>query len=277
MVGEGQRVTVRVEHVGVEQVRGLAEGLVDVPGHDVGALQRVADVGHGVARVQREREEAGHREQRIQGEPIPRGPAARVFSIRGDSTVRHGHDRAREGWTRSADGTALFWRSWRSAAPRAGLAIVHGLGEHSGRYDHVGQSLAERGFDCWAGDCRGHGMSPGPRVHVDDFASYAEDAGAILDLAAAPGRPLFLLGHSQGGLVALLRALRHPSGLDGVVVSSPILAPHPAAAPSARPPGRRVGPVPGRAVVRHRAASLDTGALSHDPAVETAVCRRSRW
>lgn len=172
-----------------------------------------------------------------------------------------------EGWTRSADGTALFWRSWRSPSPRAGLAIVHGLGEHSGRYDHVGQYLAARGFDTWAGDCRGHGMSPGPRVHVDDFGSYAEDAGAFLALAAAGSRPLFLVGHSQGGLVTLLRALRHPEGLTGVVVSSPFVAAHEAAAPSAL----RLA----AASVLFRIApsyvtstGLDTGALSHDPEVE---------
>jgi alpha-beta hydrolase superfamily lysophospholipase len=172
-----------------------------------------------------------------------------------------------EGWTRSADQTALFWRSWRSAAPRAGVAIVHGLGEHSGRYDHVGAFLADRGFDCWAGDCRGHGLSPGPRVHVDDFRAYAEDAGAFLDLAAAPRRPRFLLGHSQGGLVALLRALRHPSGLDGVVVSSPFLAAHPAAAPSLV--RLAVASVLFRVAPAYLTSTgLDTGALSHDPAVE---------
>jgi len=172
-----------------------------------------------------------------------------------------------EGWTRSADGTALFWRSWRSTSPRAAVAIIHGLGEHSGRYDHVGTFLAARGFDCWAGDGRGHGLSPGPRVHVDDFGSYAEDAGAFLALAAAGGRPLFLIGHSQGGLVALLRALRSPDGLRGVVVSSPFLAAHRAAAPS---PFRLTA-----SSVLFRIApsfltnnSLDTGALSHDPEVE---------
>lgn len=171
-----------------------------------------------------------------------------------------------EGWTRSADGTALFWRSWPAPAPRAGVAIVHGLGEHSGRYDHVGRFLAARGFSAWAGDCRGHGMSPGPRVHVDDFSAYADDAGAFLDLAGAE-RPLFLIGHSQGGLVALLRALRHPEGLTAVVVSSPYLAGHPAAAPSAV----RLAAVsvlfrvaPGHVI----ASGLDTGVLSHDPVVE---------
>lgn len=172
-----------------------------------------------------------------------------------------------EAWTRSADGTALFWRSWRSPSPRAGVAIVHGLGEHSGRYDHVGQFLAERGFDCWAGDCRGHGLSPGPRVHVDDFGAYAEDAGAFLDLASAVGRPLFLIGHSQGGLVALLRALRHPQGLHGVVVSSPYLAAHRAAAPS----GLRLAAASvllRLAPARLISSGLDAGVLSHDPAVE---------
>ena len=174
-----------------------------------------------------------------------------------------------EGWTRSADGTALFWRSWRAPSPRAAVAIVHGLGEHSGRYDHVGSFLAGRGYDCWAGDCRGHGLSPGPRVHVDDFGRYVEDAGAFVQLAAASGRPVFLVGHSQGGLVVLLRALRHPDGLRGVVASSPYLAVHPSAAPS----GLKLA----TASVLLRAApgfilasGLDTGVLSHDPAVEEA-------
>ena len=172
-----------------------------------------------------------------------------------------------EGWARSADGTALFFRSWRGPSPRASVAVVHGLGEHSGRYDHVGAFLAARGYDCWAGDVRGHGLSPGPRVHVDDFGLYADDAGAVLDLARAAGGPLFLIGHSQGGLVALLRALRHPEGLAGVVVSSPYLAAHPDAAPKSVKlalaavllrvsPGFLIG------------SGLPTGALSHDPAVE---------
>src|SRR5687768_3836257 len=172
-----------------------------------------------------------------------------------------------EGWTRSADGTALFWRSWRSASPRAGVAIVHGLGEHSGRYDHVGAFLAARGFDTWAGDCRGHGLSPGPRVHVDDFGSFSDDAGAFVALAASGARPLFLVGHSQGGLVSLLRALRHPEGLTGVVVSSPFVAAHPAAAPStlrlaATSVLFRVKP----SFVTN--SGIATGALSHDPEVE---------
>jgi alpha-beta hydrolase superfamily lysophospholipase len=172
-----------------------------------------------------------------------------------------------EGWTRSADGTALFWRSWRAPSPRAAVAIVHGLGEHSGRYEHVAAFLAGRGYDCWAGDCRGHGTSPGPRVHVADFTRYVEDAGAFLQLAAAGGGPAFLLGHSQGGLVALLRALRHPEGLTGVVASSPYLAIHSAAAPSgvklaAASVLLRVAP---SFLV---ASGLDTGVLSHDPQVE---------
>ena len=172
-----------------------------------------------------------------------------------------------EGWTRSADGTALFWRSWRTPSPRGAIALVHGLGEHSGRYDHVGAFLAARGYDCWAGDCRGHGLSPGPRVHVDDFSRYVEDAGAFLALAAAARRPLFLLGHSQGGLVALLRALRHPEGLAGVVASSPYLAVHPAAAPSAlklKAASVLLRVAPGFLV----ASGVDTGVLSHDPQVE---------
>ena len=171
-----------------------------------------------------------------------------------------------EGWTRSADGTALFWRAWRTPSPRGAVALVHGLGEHSGRYEHVGAFFAARGYDCFAGDCRGHGLSPGPRVHVEDFGRYVEDAGAFLALAGAR-RPLFLIGHSQGGLVALLRALRHPEGLSGVVASSPYLAVHSAAAPSGLK--LKAGAVLLRVAPSYRIATgLDTGVLSHDPQVE---------
>src|SRR5687768_920223 len=116
----------------------------------------------------------------------------------------------REGRLTASDGTSLFWRAWPPPEPRAAIAVVHGLAEHSGRYDHVGRHLAARGFAVYAIDYRGHGRSAGRRVHVDSFDDYVEDIGALVGLVKErhPVLPRFLLGHSQGGLVTLLFLLR---------------------------------------------------------------------
>lgn len=140
------------------------------------------------------------------------------------------------GWTESGDGTRLFWRRWSAgSAAQAALLFVHGLAEHSGRYLHVLDHFAARGFDCWALDYRGHGQSPGLRVHVDRFGEFDEDVAAVRHLAAAacPGLPLVLVGHSQGGLLVLRRALAEPHGLAGIIVSSPFLGIHPDSKPPA--------------------------------------------
>ena len=139
-------------------------------------------------------------------------------------------------WTASADGNRLFWRRHLPEGDaRAVLLIVHGLAEHTGRYLHVLDHFANAGYDCWAHDYRGHGQSPGPRVHVRHFDEFLTDLAAARRLVgeAQPELPLFLVGHSQGGLIVLREALTNPQGLEGVVVSSPFLGMHPDAAPPA--------------------------------------------
>lgn len=179
-----------------------------------------------------------------------------------------------EGTLESDDGLRLFWRAWVPSAPRALLLLVHGLAEHSGRYDHVAAYFAERGYACYAVDYRGHGKSPGPRVHVSHFDLYVGDVRALQRLAMGrhPGLPAFVVGHSQGGLVALHHAFRHASGLRGLVLSSPFLAVHPDSAP---PRVKRLGahvlarlypPI----VLRN---PLDVTWLSRDPAVGEAYAR----
>jgi acylglycerol lipase len=174
----------------------------------------------------------------------------------------------------SADDTSLFWRSWQPEAPRAVIGVVHGLAEHSGRYDHVGRHLAARGLAVYAIDYRGHGQSAGRRVHVDSFDEYVDDVGALTALLRErhPALPVFLLGHSQGGLLTLLFALRHPDGLTGAIVSAPLLGVHPAARPGAVMKAvaallLRVAP---RLVVPN---PLDARLLSHDEAVGQAYDR----
>ncbi|RQS69861.1 lysophospholipase [Burkholderia sp. Bp8963] len=137
---------------------------------------------------------------------------------------------------RTADGLELASYRWPAgdggAAPRATVALVHGLAEHAGRYDALAARLNAAGIDVLAVDLRGHGQSPGKRAWVDRFDGYLHDADALV---AEAGRgnggnvPLFLMGHSMGGAIAALYAIeRAPArgrAFAGLVLSSPALAP----------------------------------------------------
>lgn len=130
-----------------------------------------------------------------------------------------------EFWT-AGDGARLaLRREPATGVRRAALILVHGFGEHSGRYAHVAQWFAARGVAVYALDQRGHGRSPGPRGHIARFAQYLSDVVALRKqvTSEAPG-PLLLLGHSFGGLVVLRYLESAPAGVTGAIVSSPFLA-----------------------------------------------------
>ncbi|HHH41628.1 MAG TPA: alpha/beta hydrolase [Chloroflexi bacterium] len=132
----------------------------------------------------------------------------------------------REGTFQGAGGLELYDQCWRpEEEPRAVLAIVHGFGEHSGRYMNVVNRLVPKGFAVWGFDHRGHGRSPGQRGYINEWGEFREDVRAFLQMVAGqePGRPLFLMGHSMGGLIVLDYALHHPEGLNGVIASGPAL------------------------------------------------------
>lgn len=129
-----------------------------------------------------------------------------------------------EGTFRGARGVELHYRTWApEEEARAVVAIVHGLGEHGGRYGGVANYLVPAGYKLYAFDHRGHGRSPGPRGHADRWADFREDVRAFLTLIRkqAPGKPIFLYGHSLGGLITLNYALHEPAGIDGLIVSAP--------------------------------------------------------
>ena len=120
----------------------------------------------------------------------------------------------------------LFFRSHMAENEKARMVIVHGLGEHSGRYLALADHLADLGFSLWIPDLRGHGKSGGDRGHVDAFDDYTRDVREFLDIARtgkSSETPVFLLGHSMGGLVAILAALGHQEMINGLVLSSPAL------------------------------------------------------
>ncbi|HTU95693.1 MAG TPA: lysophospholipase [Solirubrobacteraceae bacterium] len=125
-----------------------------------------------------------------------------------------------------AGGRRLFWRSWTpdDAPVRAVVVLVHGLGEHSGRYDHVVARLVGDGYAVYAVDHRGHGRSDGPRALIEDMDHVVADVDTLVDRAveAAPGAPVFMVGHSMGGLITLRYALAHQARLQGVILSAPL-------------------------------------------------------
>jgi alpha-beta hydrolase superfamily lysophospholipase len=124
----------------------------------------------------------------------------------------------------SIDGTPLHGRYWSHPDPRGVLLISHGLGEHGGSYRRTAEPLVESlGIDVLAFDYRGSGRSPGRRGVIRNYEDLTLDLDAANRWAAAerPGLPRFLLGHSNGGLVAIRSVLERDLGLAGLILSNP--------------------------------------------------------
>jgi acylglycerol lipase len=118
----------------------------------------------------------------------------------------------------------LAYRVWDTADPKAIVVIAHGFAEHSGRYDHVGTALAGAGFAAWALDHAGHGLSKGDeRGNAGSVEDAVADTDKFVTLASAsaPSVPVFLLGHSMGGMLAVAYAEQHQDRLAGLVVTGP--------------------------------------------------------
>jgi len=130
---------------------------------------------------------------------------------------------AEEGKIEGVGGLQLFFRAWRPAqAARAVVAIVPGFNSHSGYYAWVAEQMAAVGLATYAVDLRGRGQSDGERFYVQQFGEYVADVSALVALAKSRhvGLPVFLLGHSAGGVVSCLYALDHQSELAGLICES---------------------------------------------------------
>jgi len=162
-------------------------------------------------------------------------------------------------------GVRLFRRAWLPERPRRTLLLVHGYAEHSGRYDELAVWFASRGHAVHAYDQRGHGRSQGIRCHVRRFAEFLDDLGSVTESVREqhPALPLFLVGHSMGGLITLAFLAERQPRVAGAVVSGPALA-----VDAVSPLRVALAKVLGRLAPRlPLGAGLDPQGLSRDPEV----------
>ena len=121
-----------------------------------------------------------------------------------------------------SSGKQIYYQSWLpEGSPKAVLIIVHGLGEHSGRYMNVVNQLVPAGYAIYALDHYGHGRSEGVRMFVPRFEVFTDTLKTFFDIVQAkhPDDKLFMLGHSMGSLITTDYLLKHQDGLDGVIIS----------------------------------------------------------
>jgi alpha-beta hydrolase superfamily lysophospholipase len=145
------------------------------------------------------------------------------------------------------------------------MLVVHGIGEHSGRYEHLGATLAAAGIDVASYDQRGFGETAGARGHVDAFADHLDDLQPILDERRTLGVPVILMGHSLGGLVVSTYLTSDRPQPDIAVLSAPALA---AEMPTWQ---RKLAPILGKITPKLGIpADFDGSILSRDAAVQAA-------
>lgn len=130
-----------------------------------------------------------------------------------------------EGLIDAADGTKLFIRKDLPENAKAVFVFVHGLCEHSGRYQYVAQKFTQLGYGVFRFDNRGHGKSGGDRGYIDNFIRFVDDADAVVNWAGKdhPGLPLFMLGHSMGGLITACYGVKYGHKLAGQVLSGALV------------------------------------------------------
>lgn len=169
----------------------------------------------------------------------------------------------------AADGVALHVRWTLAANPKGSVLVVHGIGEHGGRYKNVEDALVPAGWNVFTYDHRGHGRSTGRRTHVDRFDNYADDLQRVFDeVQALAGKgKIFIWGHSMGGLISTVWAGLRRTAVWGAILSAP--------------PYRIAVPVPKAKIIAAKILSnvvptlalaneVDPGLLSRDPAVGKA-------
>lgn len=130
---------------------------------------------------------------------------------------------AKESSFTGVGGLNIFTRSWQpDGTPRAVMVIVHGFNSHSGQYLWAAEQLTKNGIAVYALDLRGRGRSEGERFYVEKIGDFTDDVQTLVKTAKAenPGLPIYMLGHSAGGVTACVYALDHQSEIDGLICES---------------------------------------------------------
>jgi acylglycerol lipase len=202
-------------------------------------------------------------------------------------SARSEPDRARaggyreEGFFQPAAGVRLYHCEWwpESSAVQGGsgpvVVLMHGFAEHCRRYDELAEHFLERGIAVCRLDARGHGRSNGQRGYVRRYEDYVDDLCVYVERVAlrVPGRPLALLGHSNGGLIAIRAAQRGLAALSGLVLSNPLIELCAARRPAPDSVARWLSWAVGRLPLPNGVRPAD---LTHDARLQEAV-RRDRW
>lgn len=168
-----------------------------------------------------------------------------------------------------ADEIRLRGEGWVPGVPaRAAVVIAHGKDEHIGRYRHVVEALIEQGYAVYSHDHRGHGKSDGRRGVIDRFDDYVDDLVLLVEFARNrnPETPVYLLGHSMGGLIAVRYALQHQEKLAGLILSGPALR----VGDELPAWKRRAFLLLGKFAPEKLLAALEPDILSRDPAIGQA-------
>lgn len=174
-----------------------------------------------------------------------------------------------EGSFATTDGLTLYFQSWLpDDDPTVAIMLLHGLGEHSGRYAHVADALVGAGYAVHAVDHRGHGKSDGDRVMVKNYGEFMSDLVLFRDIVERkhPALPLIVLGHSMGGNLAMGHVLDHQAGLAGLALSGPALK----VGDDIKPAQVKIIGLLGRFLPKLRPQALDATSISRDPAVVKA-------
>jgi alpha-beta hydrolase superfamily lysophospholipase len=145
-------------------------------------------------------------------------------SLRSEATMQHAITRpAREETYEGAGGLKIFFRSWRPTSAARGIVVIcHGVNSHGGQHAWTAAEFVKNGFVAYALDLRGRGRSEGDRYYVEDVADYVSDVAGVIRIAKErdPGLPLFLLGHSAGGVVTATYTLDNQRELAGFICES---------------------------------------------------------
>jgi acylglycerol lipase len=174
-----------------------------------------------------------------------------------------------EGSFQGVRNTNTYYQAWLpETKTKAGLVFVHGLGSHSGRYMNVVDRLVPDGIAVYGFDNIGHGKSEGARLKVEGFADFTDTLAIYCGRVKAwqSGKPLFLFGHSMGGLITAYYLLDHPAEFQGAILSAPALKPGEGTSPAMILAGRVLSAVaPELGLFR-----LPATGLSRDPEVVKA-------